>query len=87
MASGHRQPAERPHRRGCRTAARHRRPVEHSNMDPKDQENLQEEQMRNSMDPKDQENKFSIPSFYPIVTHKLPMQQGQDYLEGYYVCA
>ena len=30
-------------RRGCRTAARRRRPVECSNTDPKDQEDLQEE--------------------------------------------
>ena len=43
MASGHWQPVERPNRQGCRAASGHRQPVEHSNMDSKDQENLQEE--------------------------------------------
>ena len=42
-ASGHRQPVERPNRRGCRVALGHRQPVEHSNTDPKDQEDLQVE--------------------------------------------
>ena len=43
--------------------------------------------MRNSMGPKDQDQKLSTPSSYLAVTHRLPMQQGQDYPEGYYVCA
>ena len=34
---------ERPNKRDCRAALGHRQPVEHSNTDSKDQEDLQEE--------------------------------------------
>ena len=39
------------------------------------------------MGPKDQDQKLSTPSEHFLVTHRLLGQQGQDYLEGYYVCA
>ena len=51
VASGHWQPAERPYRRGCRTAARRRQLVECSNTDPKDQEDLQEERIEELQGP------------------------------------
>ena len=43
--------------------------------------------MRNSMGPKDQDKKLSTPSDYSTVTHRLLVQQGQDYPEDDYVCA
>ena len=86
MALGHRQPAERPNRRGCRTAARHRRLVEHSNMDPKDQEDLQEERDEELHGPQGSRQEV-VYTFKPLpVTHRLPVQQGQDYPEGDYTC-
>ena len=39
------------------------------------------------MGPRDQDKDLSTPSDYSIVTHRLPMQQGQDYPEDGYVYA
>ena len=39
------------------------------------------------MGPKDQGKKLSTPSYHFPVTHRLPVQQGQDYPEGDYMCA
>ena len=68
-------------------AARHRQPVEHSNTDSKDQDDLQEERNEELQGPQGSRQKLSTPSCYPTVTHRLPLQQGQDYLEDDYVCA
>ena len=39
------------------------------------------------MGPKDQDKKLSLPLYYLAVTHRLPVQQGQDYPESDNVCA
>ena len=73
MASGHRQLVEQPNRQGCRAASGHRQPVEHSNMDSKDQEDLQEE--RNEELHRPQGSRTIVYTFILLeVTHRLPMQ-------------
>ena len=61
--------------------------MEHSNADSKDQEDLQVERNEELYGPQGSGEKFVYTVRLLTMTHRLPVQQGQDYLEGYYVCA